>query len=87
MKKDVDNKNTDQEKSLSYAEWLEVGAVLLFLAAWGLNLTYNSMAIRAYVGGPQPHPALQWLAITFFILSIIIGGIAHAEKERESHHQ
>jgi len=69
----------DREK----AEWLEVGAGLLFLAAMGLNLAYNSMAVRAQVGGPQPHPALQWLAVTFFILSIIVGGIARAEKNKQ----
>ena len=86
MEKDVDNKNTDQEKSLSHAERLETAAILLFLISMGLNLTYNSMAVGAYVGGSQPHPALQWLAIAFFILSIIIGGIANAEKEKEKHH-
>jgi len=70
----------DKEK----AEWLEVGAGLLFLAAMGLNLAYNNMATMAYVGGPQPHPALQWLAISLFILSIIVGGIARAEKNKQT---
>jgi hypothetical protein len=64
------------------AEWLEVGAGLLFLASMGLNMAYNSMATMAYVGGPQPPSFLQPLAISLFILSIIIGGIARAEKKQ-----